>query len=246
MRVLIITSEITIVPDNYHMVSLGLSDIPEVCGIMIVKNRTWTLFFYSLLGIFGKTAPALSWQIVKNFFTPSNLFRRQSYRTNNKKIWFVKDPNSQDAIDIIKSEKIDLIINSRSRIIFKSNLLEAPKIGCVNLHHGLLPEQRGQMCDFWAHLEQASCGFTLHQMTKNPDEGMILRRVEVPRSETSYLEYLDRSSLLELAMLRSFIRELSNLGTLHGAVHHLSIPFRYRKNPKAQDFELLQKRGIKV
>lgn len=246
MKVLVVTSEVTFVPDNYHTLILGLPEIPEIYGLMVIRNRNWSLLVQALAAIFTNAAPALGWQLVKNFFTPTTLLRKRNYQRQGKKFWLVDDINDESTLKILRQENIDLIINARTRSIFKVPVLQTPRLGCVNIHHGLLPEQRGLMCDFWAHAEKIPCGFSLHEMTQKIDDGRIIRRVEVPRSESGYMEYLQRASLLELAMIRNFIREVRETGEWKGADNHLAIPFRYRKNPTLHDFYEFKKSGLSI
>jgi methionyl-tRNA formyltransferase len=246
MKAIIVTSEITFVPNNYHTLIMGLPEIPEVYGLMVIRNRSWSLLSQGLGGMLTNAAPALGWQIVKNFFTPTTLLRKRRYEQQGKKFWLIDDINSEKTLEILRREKIDLIINARTRSIFRAPVLETPRLGCVNIHHGLLPEQRGLMCDFWAHAERLPSGFSLHEMTRKIDDGSVLRRVEVPRSKSSYLEYLERASLLELAMIRDFLREVRETGQWRGADNHLAIPFRYRKNPTLNDFYEFKKSGITI
>ncbi len=246
MKVLVVTSELTFVPKNYHALIMGLPEIPEIYGLMVIRNRNWSLLIQGLAGIFSNAAPALGWQLVKNFVTPSTLMRKRQFERHGKKFWLIDDINSESTLEILRREKIDLIINARTRSIFKIPVLETPRLGCVNIHHGLLPEQRGLMCDFWAHSEKIPCGFSLHEMTRKIDDGRIIRRVEVPRSESGYMEYLQRASLLELAMIRNFLREVRETGGWKGADNHLAIPFRYRKNPTINDFYDFKKSGLTI
>lgn len=246
MRIVVVTSEITFVPNNYHTLIMGLPEIPEIYGLMVIRNKNWSVLTQAFAAIATKAAPALGWQLVKNFFTPSTTLRKRRFESQGKQFWLVDDVNDAKTLEILRQEKIDLIINARTRSIFKIPLLQTPRLGCVNIHHGLLPEQRGLMCDLWAHAEKIPCGFSLHEMTRKIDDGKIIRRVEVPRSENSYMEYLDRASLLELAMIRDFVKELRETGSWRGADNHLAIPFRYRKNPTLNDFYTFRKSGLSI
>jgi methionyl-tRNA formyltransferase len=225
---------------------MGMREIPEVYGVMVVRNRSITLLLDAVRAIITRAAPALGWQIVKNFFTPYNRKRKTGYETLGKKFWLVEDINTAETMQIIRSEKIDLIIRARMNMNFGPALIAAPTMGCVNLHQGLLPEQRGQMCDFWSHAEGVSSGFTLHEMSPQRDMGRIIRRVQVQRSKTSFMEYLDRSSLLELATVRDFLREIRENGGWRAAENQLPIPFRFHKNPTLNDFSALRNSGVKI
>lgn len=246
MRILVMTAEITYVPDNYHLVTQGIAEIPEICGLVVVRNRSRTLLQKALQTMMNQLTPALSWQIVKNFFTPTNWSRRRRYRQQKKGFWMVNDLNSPQTLEIIQRAQPDLILCVRSTEQPNSSLLKAAPLGGVHLHHGLLPEQKGTLCDLWAHIEEKPCGFTLHELTPRHDEGAIIRRVEVPRSRTSYLEYLERATLLELAVINDFIKELRETGSWKGADPSLVVPFRYHKSPRAEEFAKLKQLGVSI
>ena len=246
MKILLITSEITYVPENYNTVINGLSGFAELSGLVVIHNRSWAMLKNALRSWRQKTAPALAWQIVKNFFTPTNWQRRRLYTKLGKKIWFLKTLNSPEMLALLQREQVDLLVFLRTQEHPQRSILEASRLGGVKLHHGLFPEQRGVMCDFWAHTEQTNTGITLHEVTSRIDDGDVIRRVEVPRSQTSYLEYLQRVSILELALLHHFIAELRTTGTWKGADSRLSIPFRHHRVPTEIDFIALQKKGIEI
>lgn len=246
MRILVITSEITFVPENYQTVILGLADNPEIYGLMVVKNRTLGLLKQALLSIYRKTAPALSWQLVKNFFSVTNWKRLRHYKKSDKQFYIVDEMNSPKTAELIRRAQIDLILCLRTKEVPSPNLLKASRLGALRIHYGLLPEQKGLMCDFWAHTEKIKTGFTLHQLTPRVDDGSIIRRLEVPLSDSGYLEYVERSTLLELAVLLNFLKELRETGTWTGADLHLSIPFNYRKNPTPLDFRKFQDLGLSI
>lgn len=246
MRVLLVTSEITFVPKNYDILVRGLVDVPEIYGLMVIRNRNFSNLLQGLAAIVSNAAPALGWQLIKNIFAPGNKARKRDYECQGKKFWLIDNINSPEVLEIIRRENIDLIINARTRSIFRESLLSAPRMGCVNIHHGLLPEQRGLMCDWWAHKENIACGFSLHEMTKKIDDGRLIRRVEVPRSPTSYLEYLERASLLECAMVRDFLKELRNRGSWSALESYIKVPFTYRKNPTVTDFYDFKKSGLSI
>ncbi|MBI4807408.1 MAG: formyl transferase [Nitrosomonadales bacterium] len=64
--------------------------------------------------------------------------------------------------------------------ILKSPLLEAPRYGFVNTHPSLLPYNRGKHYNFWALVEQAPFGVTLHRVDSGVDSGDIVAQTEIP------------------------------------------------------------------
>jgi methionyl-tRNA formyltransferase len=62
-------------------------------------------------------------------------------------------------------------------------VLEAPRLGCVNIHPSLLPRHRGPDPLFWTFRDgDRQTGVTIHQMTAELDAGPILvqRRIDLP------------------------------------------------------------------
>lgn len=58
--------------------------------------------------------------------------------------------------------------------ILKPQILDIPRLGFVNTHPSLLPHNRGKHYNFWALVEQAPFGVTLHRVDAGIDSGDIL------------------------------------------------------------------------
>lgn len=86
-----------------------------------------------------------------------------------------------DALDVLRSLSPDLIIVTAYGLILPEEVLEIPRLGCVNVHASLLPRWRGA-----APIQRAIeagdrvTGITLMQMEPGLDTGPILAAVEVP------------------------------------------------------------------
>lgn len=63
--------------------------------------------------------------------------------------------------------------------ILKTPLLEAPRMGFVNTHPSLLPHNRGKHYNFWALVEQAPFGVTVHQVDAGVDSGAIVSQLPI-------------------------------------------------------------------
>lgn len=64
--------------------------------------------------------------------------------------------------------------------IVKSPLLDLPAHGFVNTHPSLLPYNRGKHYNFWALLEQAPFGVSLHKVDASVDTGAIIAQQPIP------------------------------------------------------------------
>lgn len=77
------------------------------------------------------------------------------------------------------SSGVDLGILAWWPKILKSPLLEAPRLGFVNTHPSLLPYNRGKHYNFWALVEQAPFGVTLHRVDSGVDTGAIVAQAHI-------------------------------------------------------------------
>jgi methionyl-tRNA formyltransferase len=98
--------------------------------------------------------------------------------------------NSPEGLVKIKSLQPDLVISIRYGNILKTDVLNIPRLGVLNLHSGLLPDYRGVMATFWAMLkDEQQIGTTLHYIDDSSiDTGRIIStsKLKVDR-EKSYL-----------------------------------------------------------
>lgn len=85
----------------------------------------------------------------------------------------------------ILEQKPDIIVTAAYGQILPKELLEAPKLGCINVHASLLPELRGGAPIHYAILQgKQKTGITIMYMVEKLDAGDIISQVEIPISET--------------------------------------------------------------
>lgn len=246
LRALLVTSRVTFVPENYNQLVCGLAENPHIVGCLVIDNRDWRLVAQGLALIVTGAGPRLGFQLLKNFFNDLLASKKYTYEKAGKSFFVVQDLNSEEALKILRRENVDLILNARTRTIFKKTLLSTPRLGCINIHHGLLPDQRGLMCDFWAHLEKTPSGFSIHQMTSKLDAGAILKVVEVPTAKSDYLRSIYEGSKHELAAAKEALSEIAQSGAVSGTENVKTENTLYRKNPTLLDFFKLQFKGTKI
>jgi methionyl-tRNA formyltransferase len=87
----------------------------------------------------------------------------------------VQNMNDRASLVQLADLKIDLLVVAICKNILKSEVLEIPQFGAINIHPSLLPQYRGPSPAFWAlyHRENES-GVTLHRMTTKIDQGDIV------------------------------------------------------------------------
>ncbi len=82
----------------------------------------------------------------------------------------------------------DVILVSGFSLIFKKELLQLPRIACINMHSSLLPRHRGPN-PFSAVImaKETQSGITFHVMDEGIDTGPILQQVAFPLSQQDHL-----------------------------------------------------------
>lgn len=246
LRSVLVTSEVTFVGENYHQVILSLAKNPHVLGLVVIQNREPSLSALGLFAALTGAAPRFGFQLFRNNLFPNTDQKIRAYQAEGKEVFFTRDINEVPTLTYLRSLSLDLIINARSRCFFKDEVLSLPRLGCINIHHGLLPFQRGVMCDFWAHMYGWPFGFTIHQMTKKIDDGPILRVEEVKLPQKSYTQSIFEGSKHEARVLAEVLDDINQKNAITGIPNLKNPETKYWKNPKLMDFYRLRLKGIKV
>ncbi|NQT06189.1 MAG: hypothetical protein HQ575_01465 [Candidatus Omnitrophica bacterium] len=92
------------------------------------------------------------------------------------------DHNSKKTQGILKEIAPDIGIIAAARIL-KREIIETFKIGIVNFHPGLIPENRGLNAVKWAVFKEIPQGMTAHFIDHRVDAGRVIKRVGVPVRE---------------------------------------------------------------
>ncbi len=246
VKAILVTSEVTFVGENYHQVILTLANNPHIKALVVIQNREAKLSLLGLAAAATGAAPRFGFQLFRNSLFPRTDEKVKTYENAGKKVFFTADINTPETINFLRSNSLDLLINARSRCFFRDEVLALPRLGCINIHHGLLPFQRGVMCDFWAHLHGKPFGFTIHQMTKKIDDGPIIRVEEVQLPQKSYTNSIFEGSKLEARVLAEVLDEIDKNQAITGKPNLKTTDTKYWKNPKLMDFYRLRLKGIKV
>jgi len=114
--------------------------------------------------------------------------------------------------------------------ILRVPLLEIPRQGFINTHPSLLPFNRGKHYNFWALVEEAPFGVTLHRVDAGVDTGEIVAQQEIAydwedNGESLYMKA--RDAMFELfrstyPALRTGTIQSSPQSNDEGSSHHSS------------------------
>ncbi|MBD3227807.1 MAG: hypothetical protein GF329_06430 [Candidatus Lokiarchaeota archaeon] len=110
--------------------------------------------------------------------------------------------NSEECANLIKDYELDVGIILGARIL-KKYIIDAFKIGIINLHPGVLPYNRGLDNIKWAILDELPQGHTCHLIDERVDWGRILtiKTINVYEDDTLTDLYLRVLNMGELVMI---------------------------------------------
>jgi len=247
MRIAIVSSEVNYVKDNYqHLITELIREHKDaIVGLVIVRTLSAALVLKSL-GLYLIGARGISKNILRNawnslFKSPESFFEAKGIP-----VFKTKSINSLESQDFLRSLQLDLILNLRTRNIFKKDILEIPRWGCINIHHGLLPQYRGTMCDLWALSEGRAIGYSIHWMNQKIDDGRLLRVRELKELDTkNYSEIPYLSSLQEAKDLKELLDKFKNSGPEAGSENR-GVKVLHSKNPTRHQIREMIEKGIEL
>lgn len=244
MKTLVVTSETTFVPNNYDQLIVGLAQHAHVAGLLVLKNWDAKLMLKAL-GLMGLGAVNVGKQLLKNRYGKSRKNRERAYYEQGKPVWYLDTINCDAAKKIVQFNEIELILNARTRFIYKADILGEPKLGCINIHHGILPGQRGTMCDLWALYQGNKAGFTIHAMNSRIDDGEILTAQIVDSgSERNFLTYLDRAARDELRVASDVLNDIHQKRALQGEPNVDPMKSPHSRNPTRHQIQDMKRKGM--
>jgi methionyl-tRNA formyltransferase len=205
------------------------------------------LLLKNLFGLLAIGAPGFSFTLLRNLLQSRiNDPRVRLLSDRGIRLFKCKTVNSPAALDFIAGVGPDLMVNMRTRNIYKKAALELPSIGCINIHHGLLPDNRGTMCDLWAWVEGRPVGFSIHWMNEKIDDGAIIERCEVDTAGCrSYMEIPWRSSQLEAPCLLECLERIRREGRDIG-IANITEKENYTRTPSPAKIAEIRRRGLKL
>src|SRR3954471_7318713 len=96
-------------------------------------------------------------------------------------LWPARVTLEPDFADLIRQQRVDLLLNVHARYVLQEDVVTAPTIGSFNLHPGPLPQYAGLNAPSWAiYHGETSHGVTVHWMDKGIDTGAIAYSAELP------------------------------------------------------------------
>jgi methionyl-tRNA formyltransferase len=146
----------------------------------------------------------------------------------------------------MKLSQPDVIVSVSAPEIFKHEILQSPRLACINLHSGRLPTYRGMMPTFWQmRFGEPHATVTAHEMAPTLDAGAVLGTAECAIQEYDSLDRVMTEAKREAARL--LIRVLSELATGASKAQPLDMEnASYYSFPKRDDVKSFRKRGHRL
>lgn len=159
--------------------------------------------------------------------------RKEITRISNR-IYCVKDIHALSVIDQLKALEPDLGLVYGSPIL-KPNLFNIPKLGTLGIHHGKLPEYRGNKTTFWAMYNgEPTAGVTIQKINEGLDTGAIVKEGQVTIGRRSYRTVWRDLEGLGLDLYIQAILEMKDCTATYRP--QIGEKDKLYKNPKLKDF----------
>lgn len=121
----------------------------------------------------------------------------------------VKDINSKEVQNLLTDLNPDLIAVCHFQKILNKNIIDIPKLGCINLHPSLLPNYRGMAPQHWPIINgDDETGITVHFINEGVDTGDIILQKKISIDLDSYVSNLQRNML---SVYRTIMKESIDL-----------------------------------
>ncbi|MBM3254096.1 MAG: hypothetical protein FJZ16_07580 [Candidatus Omnitrophica bacterium] len=167
--------------ERYREKVIGVSFPP---GILNRKRIISTMGIYGLPSFLNIGMHHLLWKIKGGCIV--RMFQQYGIR-----VYPVKDINNPSFINLIKDLGVDLIISFNCPQVFRRELINTPKKGCINIHFGMLPKYRGIQPIMHAILNgEKEFGVTVHYIDEKLDSGDIILQENIPITERDTLDTL--------------------------------------------------------
>ena len=158
----------------------------------------------------------------------------------------VNDINEDKILKRLEDLNLDIIISFSAPVVFRERLLNASKLGCINLHCSYLPYYAGLFPSFWVLFkDEKYTGCTVHKMDTKIDNGDILmqEKVEISNDDTIF-SLLNKTKSIGGDLMIKVIEELRD-NNLKPIKNHASEK-NYFTWPTLEELYLFRKNGGKL
>jgi folate-dependent phosphoribosylglycinamide formyltransferase PurN len=191
------------------------------------KRRKWLAFPLFVLWIANK--------IVRFVLHPrEEIALQRKLRQISNRIHFVSDIHAPQVLQQLCALEPDLGLIYGSPIL-KPELFEIPRLGTLGIHHGKVPEYRGNKTTFWAMYNgEPFVGVTIQKVNKGLDTGSIVKTGEVKADRRPYLVVVHELEALGLDLYIQAILDVKH--RVAEFMPQSGVKGKLYRNPKPADF----------
>lgn len=122
----------------------------------------------------------------------------------------VPDVNAPAFLEHLREIGADLLVSVSCPQIFKTDLIDLPALGCLNIHGAALPLYRGVMPSFWMLANgENDAGVSIYFVNEKIDAGELCgQRVFAIEPEETLDEFLRRSKAIAADLLIEVLQKL--------------------------------------
>jgi methionyl-tRNA formyltransferase len=127
-------------------------------------------------------------------------------------VWKVRQLSNPETIKVLTVYQPDMILVACFSKRIPREILDIPRLGCLNVHPSLLPENRGPEPLFWTFRDgKERTGVTIHLMDEGLDSGAIVAQeaIEIPDG-ISYSGLEEQIAVLGGKLLSQSVWDMSN------------------------------------
>ena len=185
--------------------------------IELWKRRSWLAFPLFAISIIKKALRFLA-------HPREEIALQRSIGKIADRIHFVPDIHAQNVLEQVYALGPDLGLIYGSPIL-KPELFDIPRLGTLGIHHGKVPEYRGNKTTFWAMYNgERLAGVTIQKVNQGLDTGSIVKTSEVSTQGRTYQAVVHELEALGLDLYIQAILE----------VKHGTAEYRPQKGPKGK------------
>jgi folate-dependent phosphoribosylglycinamide formyltransferase PurN len=159
---------------------------------------------------------------------------RRNMEKISDRIHFVPDIHARHVLEQVCTLEPDLGLIYGSPIL-KPELFEIPRLGTLGIHHGKVPEYRGNKTTFWAMYNgEPVAGVTIQKVNQGLDTGRIVKTGEVKAYGRPYHTVVHELETLGLDLYMQSILEVKHSTAEYKPQQ--GVQGKLYRNPKPSDF----------
>jgi folate-dependent phosphoribosylglycinamide formyltransferase PurN len=167
------------------------------------KRRSWLAFPLFFIWLINKPLSLL-------LHSRDEIALQRSLEKISDRIHFVPDIHAPHVLEQVRAlgPELGLIYGSP---ILKPELFGIPSLGTLGIHHGKVPEYRGNKTTFWAMYNgERVAGVTIQKVNRGLDTGSIVKTAEVATQGRSYPSVVQELETLGLDLYIQAILEVKH------------------------------------